>query len=94
MILSDHAIEKGTSDIEAQLTLSHEQGSDETQEVIANGGDRADTCAATGGTLPLDAQWDIQSKDAGTIPSADLRDHDAWFYTKRKKQLHRVVTTE
>ena len=49
---------------------------------------------STGGTLPLDASWTPSNESMATDSIAEGQDQNAWFYSRRRRRRHKVVSSE
>jgi len=74
---------------------AHEAVIGETSEIkLIRPTEREAEILSTGGTLPLDVSWTPSNESIATESVAEGRDQNAWFYTRRRRKRHKVVSTE
>lgn len=74
---------------------AHERVIDETSEVkLVQPTEGEAEILSTGGTLPLDASWTPSNESTATDSVAEGQDQNAWFYSRRRRKRHKVVSSE
>ena len=89
---TNHKIEGETASNEAAVTFV--VGGETSEITVEKLTDRIENSLATGGTLPLDNSWVPEDGCFREDSAVGAEEKNRWFYTRRRRKRHRVVSTE